>query len=115
MKPARIDWIAFNNEDWAAAIQIQFADGSPFDWTEYSAVTLEVKADPVQPEADLTLTLGSGLTVRSDDHSILDLAAGLADIKIFSGSYSYDVVGVNAGSPTLVVYGTIFVSQGVTS
>lgn len=113
MKPALIDWIAFNNEDWDAAIGVTFADGTPFDWTQYSSVEMQVKADPLQPEADLTLSLGAGLTVESGDHSTLDVSAALADVADLFGTYAYDIVGTNGGDLTVVVRGTIQVSQGV--
>lgn len=114
MKPAQIDWQAFNNEDWAAAIGINFADGSAFDWSQYSAIEMQVKVDPIQPEAELTLSLGSGLTIRADDHSTLDFAAPMSVIADLLGTYVYDVVGTHDGDATLVVRGSINVSQGVT-
>lgn len=114
MKPAQINWQAFNNEDWAGAIGIKFSDDTPFDWSQYSAIEMQVKVDPLVPEAELTLTLGDGLTVRGDDHSTLDFAAPMSAIQDLLGSYVYDVVGTHDGDPTLVVRGAINVSQGVT-
>lgn len=114
MKPARIDWNAFNNEEASFAIAVTFADSSPFDWSQYSAIAMQVKADPLQPEADLALSLGAGLAVRDDDHSILDGVIALADLETCLGLYVYDVVGTNAGDTTVVVTGTIMFSQGVT-
>lgn len=114
MKPAQIDWIAFNNEDWAGAIGIKFADGSALDWSQYSAIEMQVKVDPLQPEAELTLTLGDGLTVRGDDTSTLDFAAPMSAIEDLLGGYCYDIVGTHEGDATLVVRGSIQVNQGVT-
>jgi hypothetical protein len=114
MKPAQIDWQAFNNEDWAGAIGIQFSDGTAFDWSQYGAIEMQVKVDPLQPEAELTLSLGSGLTVRGDDTSTLDFAMPMSAIADLLGTYVYDVVGTHDGDTTLVVRGSINVSQGVT-
>jgi hypothetical protein len=114
MKPARFDWVAFNNEDWPFAIGIKFADGSAFDWSQYSSIAMQLKVDPLQPEPELTLALGSGLTVRSADHSVLDGLVERADVETFVGIYTYDIVGINAGDPIVVVTGTIAVGQGVT-
>ena len=75
---------------------------------------MQVKADALQPEADLTVSRGAGLTVRSSDHSILDLTVALADVQALLGSYVYDIVGTQAGDATVVVFGSIDVNQGVT-
>ncbi len=114
MKPARIDWQAFNNEDWVAAIGIKFADGSAFDWSQYSAIEMQLKVDPLQPEAELTLALGDGLTVNSGDTSALEVDVPMSAIQDLLGAYVYDVVGTHDGDATLVVRGAINVSQGVT-
>jgi len=114
VKPAQIDWVAFNNEDWAGAIGIKFSDDSAFDWSQYSAIEMQVKVDQLAPEAELTLTLGSGLTVRGGDTSTLDFAAPLSAIEDLLGTYVYDIVGTHSGDATLVVRGSINVSQGVT-
>lgn len=114
MKPAVINWQAFNNEDWAGAIGVVFSDQSPFDWSQYSAIAMQIKADQFAPEAELTLALGSGLTVRAGDASTLDFAAALDDVKDLLGSYVYDIIGTNAGDMTMVVRGSIIVSQGIT-
>lgn len=114
MKPARKDWIARNNESWGAGLKIMFDDGSPFDWTQYSAIEMQVKVDPLQPEPEFSLTLGSGLTVDSEDHSWLDINVAADDVKDLLGVYVYDIVGTNSGDLTTVAYGSITVNQGIT-
>jgi hypothetical protein len=115
MKPARIDWQAFNNETLENSIQIKFVDGSPFDWTEYESISMQIKANRLQPEPDIDLSLSAGLTVSSLDHSVLAFSASMDDVKGLLGRYSYDVIGTHAGDPTLVVTGTIQISQGITT
>jgi hypothetical protein len=114
MKPAVINWQAFNNEDWPAAITVQLVSGAPFDWTQYSAIVMQIKADALQPEPDAAVALGAGITVRSSDHSTLDVLIAVAAVQDLLGLYVYDIVGTSGGSPTLVVRGSINVSQGVT-
>jgi hypothetical protein len=114
MKPAVINWTAFNNEQWDGAIGVTLADGSAFDWTQYDTVAMQLKACALQPEADLSLSLGAGITVRSDDHSTIDISVVLASVQDLLGVYAYDIVGTHSGDATLVVTGTIGVNQGVT-
>jgi hypothetical protein len=117
--PSRNDitWVRGQTEEWT--LSVFNADGSPSDLSTNLGIELEVKqfrgqADPAQ----LTLSQGDGITVRSQvgaDVGVCDVVATLDQtFALTAGVWQYDVfVTRSDGARKCVMYGNLKVEEVV--
>lgn len=101
-QPARVDFNIWRNADWRQQVTWTGVDlsGSTFE--------MDVKAAPGAGAAAATATIddtdaGTGVLVLS-----------LADEALAAGAYVYDLVRIDAGERSILLYGEITVHEGVT-
>jgi hypothetical protein len=116
MKPARIDWKHRTNEQFKFRVLLQKGDATPLDLSVYDDLVLQVKADALQPEPDLELSLGAGIALESGgSNGAINGVCAVEFIADMIGLYVYDVRATAAGGVSdVVLEGTIDFVQGVT-
>lgn len=116
MKPARIDWKHRSNEQVKFRVLLAKGDGTSLDLSVYDDLVLQVKADAYQPEPDLELSLGAGLSLESGGgNGALNGICDRSFIADMIGLYVYDVRATAAGGTSdVILEGTIEFVQGVT-
>lgn len=118
MKPAKQNWAHRSNEQFRFRVVLtSVADAAPLDLSVYDDLVMQVKADRLQPEPDLELSLsGTELSLESGGtNGALNGVSAVSTIDDLVGVYVYDVLGTAAGGVAdVVIEGEIEFIQGVT-
>lgn len=109
-KPAQYNVQMWKSDSWTQVFALK-ANDVPIDLTG-SNIEIQLRKTPASTTAELTLTLGSGITISGVDNNEIIINT-IVDIN--AGSYVYDMTVVfPSGIVKTYVWGTFIVYEDIT-
>ncbi len=107
MDPARIDFTWWKNVDFKRDVSFQDHNGTAIDLSG-STFAMDIKAAAGAGAALVSVTIDD--TAADEGRLTLSFADGLLD----AGDYVYDLIRIDGGERSPLVYGAFVILEGVT-